>query len=857
MTRIFLSAVTLFSLWAFAANDSLRAQTVERPMIWVKASDREAILDKIKTQRWAAEYYRAFKKRVEDDLKLHQQDAGRYLDKMPLDWNKGRDRIPPLVPITGFNSSFGNARQDVLNYLLTGIDCAVLYYLTNEEAYAQLSLDVLHTLIEGLVQLQPSAKGHNGGGYLYPEDHLREAREIGAAIPILYDFVYPYLQKGGRPYDVAQKKKVEFSQPHAETVFKTYIKLALEQGIIDCNWPVLESSSLVGNTLALSDAAERNNYLDYYLTKNTPHQDALKKVAGHYLDYEGYWPESLGYSKAVASLSTYLMTLLTRYDRSLDLGNKYPQVPFALSTPYYLTYPNGDESVLFGDGHRHFEADYESFEAAYHLGQISQNKKMVTEFGNLLNSAIHKKAYDRAELRKRGTGAEVYREPLHLLWYAPKLAGEVKDYPLPVTDELPFAGMTLQRNLSSTGDPRDALMGFVGGGAHVHGHGSGMHMELYGQGYVLGPKAGRGTYTTDLHENYYRLFASHNTVVVNGASQTDGNWVNLGMNRVERLAAEPGVREKPVSENHSFSTSRFRDDRGDKAEATQERTLGLIRTSPTMGYYVDVFRSKSDLPNEYHDYIYRNLADTLTLQAGSKPIAFAPDTQRFQGSAAKEWSRNRSFRHPGWHFFERVETAQPQPGQVLSGLFTANQLGPTPIRMKLFINNPKGREYTRAVSLVSKEVARPYAETKIPTLIIRQKGEAWQHPFAVVYEPYTTEEGSIQSVEDIVQDGVFKGLKITSRPEGKTIVQYVIVADTAGARFEDKETGISFTGRYGVITVSAQGQLQSVYVGEGSWFRFGKARIDSNKEGSFSAFVDFASGSARLSGPDHVRVTQP
>jgi hypothetical protein len=857
MMRILFSAVFGLILWALPASGALLAQTVERPLIWVKPSDRQAILDKINTQRWAAEYYRAFEKRVDDDLKLHQQDAGKYLAKMPLDWSKGKEKIPPLTRITGFNGALGSARQDVLHYLQTGVDCAVLYYLTHEERYAQLSLDVLHTFIEGLVQLQPNPRGHNGGGYLYPEDHLREAREIGAAVPILYDFVYTFIQQGGMPYDVAQKKKVSFSHTHAETVFRTYIKLALEQGIVDCNWPVLESSSLVGNTLALSDATERNEYLDYYLTKNTPHQDALKKVAGHYLDYQGFWPESLGYSKAVASLSTYLMTLLTRYDPSLDLGNKYPQVPFALGTPYYLTYPNGNESVLFGDGHRHFESDYDSFETAYHLGQLSKNEKMVIEFGNLLNSAIHKRAYDRAHLGKRNGGAEVYREPLHLLWHAPALTGEVKDYPLPFTDELPFAGMTLQRNPSSTGDPRDALMGFVGGGSHVHGHGSGMHMELYGQAYVLGPKAGRGTYTTDLHENYYRLFASHNTVVVNGASQTDGDWVNLGMNRVERVAAEPDVREKPVSENHSFSTSRFRDDRGDKAEATQERTLGIVRTSPTTGYYVDVFRSKSDLPNEYHDYIYRNLADTLTLRAGGKSVAFTADAQRFQASASKEWVRNRAFRHPGWHFFERVETAQPQPGQGLSALFTASKLADKPIQMKLFINNSQNREYTQAISPVSKEVANPYGETKIPTLVIRQRGEAWRRPFAVVYEPFSSDKGSVESVEEIVQNDVFKGVKVNSRFGGKTIVQYIIVADTSGARFEDKASGITFTGRYGVVTLSADGQLQSVYVGEGSGFSFGKARIDSDRKGSFSAFVDFTSGTARLSGPDHVRVTRP
>jgi hypothetical protein len=258
-------------------------------------------------------------------------------------------------------------------------------------------------------------------------------------------------------------------------VFKTYIKLALEQGIVDCNWPVLEASSLVGNTLALNDPKERNEFLEYYLTKNTPNQDALLKVANFYTKHGGIWPESLGYANEVSKLSTYLMTLLTRYDASLDLGNKYPQIPMALSMSYYLTYPNKTETVLFGDGHRGYHADYESFETAFTLGEISKNQKLIQEFGALLKSGIHSKAYDRSVLDKRNLGTAVYREPTHLLWDSPEIEGEVKEYPLPTTDRLPFAGMTLQRNFSPSGNDKDALMGFVGGG-HVHGHATGMYV---------------------------------------------------------------------------------------------------------------------------------------------------------------------------------------------------------------------------------------------------------------------------------------------------------------------------------------------------------------------------------------------
>ena len=200
--------------------------------------------------------------------------------------------------------------------------------------------------------------------------------------------------------------------------------------------------------------------------------------------------------------------------------------------------------VLFGDGHRDYHTDYDAFETAYYLGQLDNSDVLKKEFGALINSGLASKQYRRPVVEATNRTGEVYKQPVELLWFSPTIEGAVQDYPLPTTDELPFAGIVVQRNLSTTNNEKDALMGFVGGASFVHGHASGMNLELYGRGQVLGSKAGRGTYTTDLHENYYRLFAGHNTVIVNGASEGSGGWANLGMNRVETVALEPAVRKQ-------------------------------------------------------------------------------------------------------------------------------------------------------------------------------------------------------------------------------------------------------------------------------------------------------------------------
>ena len=842
-------ACLLFLLGA----SGVRAQTAVRPMIWVKPADKAAILAKIASQKWAADYYTAFKARADAEIARHQADPKAYLGKMPLDWSAGKpDKLPPFIAMQVV-SKHQEARRELMHYMKTAVDAGILYYLTGEERYAQFNADVLYTVLEGLGQLTPSEEGHNGGGWLYPDDHLREAREIGSIIPILYDFAYPFLRQGGQPFDMAQGKKVAFPFPDAEKVFKTYIRLALEHGIVDCNWPILESPSLVGNTLALDNETERNEFLQYYLTKNTPHQDALLKVGKFYESHGGNWPESTNYSGAVADLSTYLMTMLTRYNPSLHLGNTYPQIPLALTTTYYLTYPRQDEFLLFGDGHRAYHTDYDSFEMAYYLGQLDKSDVLKNEFGALINSGLAHKQYNRPVLKK--DNSEIYRQPLELLWFSPTIDGAVKDYPLPPTDELPFAGIVLQRNLSPTNNDKDALMGFVGGASFVHGHASGMNMELYGRGQVLGSKAGRGTYTTDLHENYYRLFAGHNTVIVNGESEGSGGWANLGMNRVETVVVEPAVRKTPVSSNYSFSTSRFLDDRGDKAEATQERTLSIIRTSPTTGYYVDIFRSKSALPAQFHDYVYHNVADRLTLEGTNATLKLHPDPERYQASVAKPWKNNRTARHPGWHFFNEVEKSGPYDG-ALDGLFTADKFKPQGIKMKLFIPGNAGREYTKVMAPPTSEAEKPYDSQPTPTLVVRQTGEAWTRPFAVVYEPF---EGtsSVQSVESITQNGVFKGLKITSTVAGKPLTQLVLSLEKDDANFADTKLGLSFTGRFAVATLSDTGELQSVYMGRGQRFSYKKLVVAATNGQPTAAYVTLNNQTSVVKATNSIDVTGP
>jgi len=377
-------------------------------------------------------------------------------------------------------------------------------------------------------------------------------------------------------------------------------------------------------------------------------------------------------------------------------------------------------------------------------------------------------------------------------------------------------------------------------------------MELYGLGRVLGVDHGHGAYRTELHENYSRLFAAHNTVIVNGASQGQGGWVGLGMNSTELVAMEPMPLKKALSPNHSFTRTNFLDDKGDKAEAKQERTLALIRTSPTSGYYVDVFRSKSILPNEYHDYLYHNFGDELKFE--NEDLTLNPDDQRYMANANIVWKQNGQYRNPGWHYFKNVASSNVYESDV-KATFEINKPTDNKRYMKLYIAGNKNREYTTVMAPNTFEAPKPYDKLPTPTVVIRQKGEAWSNPFAVIYEPTfdSKSKSGIQSVNKIENNSVFQGFKVISKVNNELITQYII-NQAHDSDFINKELGLNFKGSFAVITYSEKNIIQSIYIGDGMYFKNIDLEVNTTNNLPFSAYIDFSNKKAEVNSSENAKV---
>ena len=808
----------LFWAWFVLATTVACADVTERPFIWVTAPHRPAIERKLETQAWAEARFDAMAHRAAAAVSAHRGDCDAFLRALPLiNAPTGSTSHPTLRVVDGnmAGTDRATARSAIQTSLQVGIDCGVMYYLTGDERYARVTADILRVVVEALV-LMPVSEDTNNGGWLYPNDHLYESRSIGAQIPLLYDFVAPYLRSGGTAYDLVTRKQVSFAFDHAQQVFRTYARLAIEHGIINTNWPVLEMNSLVHNVLAIDDPAERGELLFYVTERDTAHQDSLRKVLAEYDGVGAVWPESLQYSSGVSQRLTYVVALLQRQRPQLELPDNYANVPLSLARLQMFAFPNG-QHLRFGDGTRRMGSDGRSLEIAYAAALREGDATLAAKLGSLLQRNVVEAGYDRSRSEGHASGAESYYDPLGVLWFAPEVVESAASHEaLPATDVLPFAGVVLQRNLSPDGEPRHGLMAAISGGSYVHSHASGMALELYGVGHVLGANAGKGRYTTDEHENYRRLFAANNTVIVNGASRSGGGWVNVGINRVEPVAMEPAVGAAPVSPNHSFTITRFRDDRGDAAEAEQERIVGIVRTAPDHGFYVDVFRSRSALPDQFHDYLYHNIGDGAVVRSDGRAVPQHAEPDRFKPVAGAVWQRNRSYLWPGWHVFSDVKVSPATPSPMTID-FEAGRLEDGAVAMRLLTPAGVEREVATAFAPETKEAPAPYAQERTPVLVLRQQGDAWDRPFAVVLEPIdgSPDASRIESVETLWQDGRFAGLEVRVRHAGELQRHLVIIPPGAGEapEWSDARLGLTVRGRYAVLKIKSDGELIDAYLG--------------------------------------------
>src|SRR5690606_15712002 len=569
------------------------------------------------------------------------------------------------------------------------LSAAVIYWLKGDERYAKFAADILNQWARGAYYQEPIV-GACRTGFL-------DIQTLGdnryQSLILAYDFVYPFLKEKG--YELSWY----------QNVFEKFAATLTFRGYWNNNWFAAVTSTLVYATLNLDDPKKQDYYLQFVLEKDTINGScgrlSFATTVKRWLTPDGHWKEPGGYHNF--PVSNLIKAAYALEMNGHDVFRKYPELFNASYAMLKYAFPNLYVST-FGDTGRASQSP-ETLEIGLAIA-AKQHRPEISGMMAAIRTLMAHGIYKRSDAGVLG-----------LLTYLPGLPEAANEpYSWPRSGELAFARFFLQRN--GTGE-KTGLMYGVQGASYNHNHCNGMAMELYGAGEVMGIDAGTGpNYDHYLHQNYFSQWAAHNTVVAAGSSSSvpvSGGAGKKNIGQIELAAMEPLPGKDGVSPFHSFTDTRY----VDKSTGTHQlRTMGIVRTSDSTGYYVDIYRSDNQISN---DYVYHNIGDSFVFyDQDDRPLRMDSTQYLLVGDD-----------HPGFRYFSNVEKKE-NVTKSLKGVFHAENRTGEELFMYVHLPGGPNKTYYRATSPTAKTAGRQYAHKRLPLFTIRTEKEAWTEPFISV-----------------------------------------------------------------------------------------------------------------------------
>ncbi|MEN8884057.1 MAG: T9SS type A sorting domain-containing protein [Flavobacteriaceae bacterium] len=782
------------------------SQSLLHPHIWVSPSDKQSILDNISNHTWASSLFNQLKQRQASILTTHANNPSAEIN---------------LIPAIPGDRTVHRTRLNI------GVECAMLYYLTEDERYAQIAADILHQYVKMISTKDPL----NFQFYTPSFNHLIPPRELFPRVAIMYDFVQPFISNSGKTvYDLGLNTQVAFNFETSQKAFEVMTNNVLKVGGVNSNHSVLELPGALYSVLCMEDDITREIFFNK-LWNGDAKQDGITWMLNRFSDQDRLWPESVGYGKFTHALFIQLMNIIDRYKPDLNLVENNQDIIESIFTYENFLYPNG-ATMAYGDIGRSFTEHDPIFRSVLAIADRKNYAELKDKALTTLQK-IYKEdgGYNPIIENQRLE----WNNPLQLLWGV-HIPASVSDAGAPKygTEKATHAGVVMQRNYTGVDDKQNGLMYYTGGGTYVHAHASGLDLEIYGAGYVIGPDYGNDSYGSDIHEQYAVSYAAHNTIIVNGTSgrgaKTNGNgtWQNI-VDPIVLQAVEPKPYENPIATNFSFSTQ-FLDDTIN--DVKQQRTNSIIRTSATSGYYVDVFRSKSNTNNNFHDYLFHGLGDQMQIKTGDNLLNLTASPTRYQNDVGDDRKQ------PGWRWFADAKTST-ETSDAITARF---DLQVTNAYLHVAVPAGIDKEYSTALAPPTKEVSNGYDQKDTQMFIMRKYGGAWNQPFIAIYEPSSNVESTIKSTENITENNKVVGVKVTSSVNGQEIIDYVLSNDADNVSVNLTDLNIAFTGRFAVVrTISKTNTTDvSMYIGKGTELTFLDKTINGDMDGK--AFSEFSLG---------------
>ncbi len=797
MKKIFLFLFLFSSLF-------IKAQSLQHPVIFVTAKEKPQVLDKIKKYDWAKSIVNELHQQVDATKNVHIKNPAEILNKIP---------------------AFGGQLDGHNKILTLAAQSGMLYYLTDDTTYVQLSADILSAYINYLAPLTPQKTTIVGDDFMDPRTTYNQ-------FAIAYDFIYHFLKlPTTKVYNKESGLPETFDNLKAQKAIQNIVGNALQEygkadtyGQIISNHPVLTAPGALFPILCVDDAKERERLINVFWDKGTNHQNSFKRTILPMFGEQGIWPESVSYS--FMSNISLILNVLDRIKPEMNVTVTNKNIFEGVFLFENLRNPDR-KFVRYGDSKRNNDGSEPNFQYVLTIAKRKGYKELQSKAEKSLQQY-----YDASGGRKHklSTGPYDNFDALSLFWGEPLPETAIKKFDYTPTVIIKHAGIALQRNYVEKDNITYGLCGIIGGATYVHSHLTGIAMELYGAGYVMAPNAGLPPSVAErqipLHEDYFRLYAGNNTVIVNGTSHglQEGSWKDkayLWQNTTVNIAAEPQHLASPISKDFSFATQ-FLSDKVNSCE--QMRTLSTIRTSPTTAYYFDMFRSKSLDENKFQDYIYHNLGDETTITDSQNAPFLLTSTERYKNDIGDP------VHSPGWRYFEDVKVTDATNQSVK----TTFKIAFNNRYMNMFVPGGVQREYAKALAPPSREAENGYNVKKTQVLAIRQQGEAWEKPFIAVFEPSTNDKASVQKVENLTDGEKIVGAKVISVVNNVTITDYIISQDKPDALYINKILNIEFQGRFGIIRTeeTKDRKVISLYIGNGKKLYFNGNTLIANAKNS-------------------------
>lgn len=743
------------------------AQEREHPRIYTSDHKKSDFIESLKKVEWKAKLIEKKKTDVDKYIELCVEDPEWLLSRLQMNWKTKHSKVflrgikfshsegeapVPTVRFSGQRDPASNYKSPALEeiepyfdderglYLenkktgkkewihpsLSGniidatnkkimklvSDAAFLYWFSGEDKYAEFAESVFFTYIDGMyyreapIDLDNTSQQRISGLSSFEVIH----EEMVVYLTTTYDFLYKYFLKKNRNLN------------NAIAVFQRYGEQIINNGIPDNNWNLFQARFIIHIAMVLDDNSNYKNgkgreyFLKHVFDQSTERQIAIKEAILNYDQETGIWPESPGYSVHTNKSFLQILTLLDNYTNNNELKN-YPIIEKALLSSFQYLFPSG-YMVAFGDS-RHSIITPENFELL-----ISNYRKYNQKDKELIITGFLNRLIDKGDYQREG------KDLFQLFFYVDSLEQTKSENVEESVSKLvwptfyaPNVSLFIQR--MGAGD--DAIMVSTVGSFGNHSHVNGITIELFANNYVLGPDMSKGgSYWSPTYREYYSQFPAHNTVVVDG--QSTYNRMR-GYNPFTLDNYFPEIGESTTSfDNVTFSKVSFVEP---QTLSDQQRLTAQIKTESGKGYILDIFRSKKKNPtSQKHEYFYHNLGQSLEiLDSNDNLISLNPSNEL--GSIHGDI--------PAYDYLTEKESVISNDN--IKALFKLKSKDAADIFMKMWIKGSENQKIFSVKSPKSDALIKGSAPLemlgeKIPTIILRRNEEAWNNPFAVVFNPY-------------------------------------------------------------------------------------------------------------------------